>query len=61
MTEKYVTLIGAEQVQTASRLMGEAAAGMNRAASNLDEVLERNRRFMDDWLARFEQILDNNR
>lgn len=54
---EYVTLMGAEQVQSAARTMSQAANEMVRAASNIDNALERHERFMSEWLNRFEQIL----
>lgn len=56
MTE-HITLMGAEQVETAGYAMKQAASEMNRAVSSLDGVFEQQRRFMDDWLQRLEQIL----
>jgi hypothetical protein len=54
----HITLLGAEQVQTAANTMRNAAEEMSRAASNLDYALENHRRYMDDWLSRFETIID---
>lgn len=54
----YVTLLGAEQVQSAANMMKHAAEEMLRAAGYLDDVMQRNQRFMDDWLARFEAVLN---
>ena len=58
MTE-YITLLGAEQVHYAGNNMREAATGMNTAASNITYVLENHQRWMDDWLSRFQQILED--
>lgn len=57
MTE-YVTLMGAEQVQSAGNRMVSAASDMMRAASTMDECLFRHQRFMDDWLQRLEHVLE---
>lgn len=54
---EYMHLVGAEQVQTAANTMRSAAEDMRRAASGMDDALERHRRFMDDWLQRFESAL----
>jgi hypothetical protein len=54
----YVTLLGAEQVQNAASYMRSAAEEMTRAATWMEESLQRQRNFMDDWLARFEQVLN---
>lgn len=50
----YVTLLGAEQVQSAANTMRAAAEEMSRAASSIDHSLQQHRQFMDDWLSRFE-------
>lgn len=52
-----IHLIGAEDVQRAGHHISVAAEQMGRAAGNIDESLERHRRFLDDWLQRFEQVL----
>lgn len=58
MSERYVTLLGAEQVQSASRQMESAASQMSRAASQIDDALERHRHWADDWLMRLQQVLE---
>jgi hypothetical protein len=50
---EYMTLMGAEQVQSAGRSMQSAAEQMTRSASVIDEALARHQRFLDDWLVRF--------
>ena len=57
MTE-YIRLVGAEAVQSAANRMVEAAHTMSSAASNLDSVLERHQRWMDNYFA---DVLDNMR
>jgi hypothetical protein len=54
----YITLLGAEQVQTAANTMRGAAEEMMRAASENSYVAERQRQFMDDWLLRFEGAIE---
>jgi hypothetical protein len=54
MSDRYMTLLGAEQVQNAAGRMSDAADRMQRAASSIDESLARHERFLDDWLQRFE-------
>ena len=54
---EYIHLIGAEDVRTAGCTMQSAANDMNRAASNVEDSLERQRRFMDDWLMRLEEVV----
>lgn len=56
MSERYVTLLGAEQVQSAASTMARAAEDMNRAASTISAAFEQHQRFMDDWLQRLEDI-----
>lgn len=57
MSDRYVTLMGAEQVQTAGHAMSRAAEQMSRAAGSIDDSLLRHQRFLDDWLQRLEQIM----
>lgn len=59
MTE-YVTLMGAEQVQSAGNRMAAAADEMRRAASYIDDTMVRHQRFLDDWLSRFEEAMGGN-
>lgn len=47
----YVTLLGAEDVQRASRRMIEAAERMERAASQIDESLQRHAERIETALA----------
>lgn len=56
-----VELIGVEQVQRAARTMADAAESMSRTATNIDGSLERHQRFLDDWLTRFQEILEMER
>jgi hypothetical protein len=55
---EYVHLIGAEDVRAAGSRMASAADDMQRAASSIDNALERHQRFLDDWLFRFESVMD---
>ena len=52
-----VLLVGAEQVQSASHTIREAAHSMKQTASHIDYLLQQQRQFLDDWLLRFENIL----
>ncbi len=54
----YVTLMGAEQVQSAGNRMSAAATEMLRAASSMEDSLFRHQRFLDDWLQRFADIME---
>ena len=51
--------MGAEEVGNAGRSIREAAQQMQRAAECIEASLEIQRRFMDDWLLRFEQALQD--
>lgn len=51
---EYVTLLGAEQVQSAANTMSEAAGRMQRAADSISYAFDNHHRFMDEWLQRFE-------
>lgn len=53
----YVTLLGAEQVQSAASTMRGAADEMRSAASCISDALDTHRRAMDEWLERFERII----
>lgn len=59
MSERYVTLVGAEQVQGAANQMRAAADEMMRAASSIDSALHAHRQFLDEWLLRFQQIIEH--
>lgn len=61
MSERYITLLGAEQVQSAANSMNHAADTMLRAAGNMDEALRSHQRFMDDWLERLAALLSGDR
>lgn len=56
---EYIHLVGSEQVQNAANTMRHAAEEMNRASANLEEVLFRHQRFLDDWLMRYEQVMNS--
>ena len=53
-----IVLIGAEDVRSAGYTIQSAAADMKQAVINLEGVLFQHQRFMDDWLQRFEYILE---
>lgn len=55
----YITLMGAEQVQSAASRMSSAASEMIRAASSIEDSFQRHQRFMDDWLQRLESVLES--
>lgn len=60
MSERYVTLLGAEQVQSASNQMRQAAHEMQAAAATIAAALDYNQRFLNDWLPKFESVLKEN-
>lgn len=53
----YITLLGAEQVQSAASQMSSAAHEMRQAAGTIDEAMRQQRQFMDDWLIRLADIM----
>ncbi len=55
---QYITLMGAEEVSRAASGMREAASEMSRAASSFDNAADRQRMNMDDWLVRFEALVE---
>lgn len=54
----YITLMGAEQVQSAASRISSAASEMIRAASAIEDSFQRHQRFMDDWLQRLESLME---
>jgi hypothetical protein len=59
--ERYVTLMGAKQVQSAGSAMRSAADEMSRAASSISNSLEMHQRWMDDWLMRLQDVMEKNK
>lgn len=57
----YVTLLGAEQVQSAANTISNAADTMRRAVTELEFALIRHQTFMDDWLQRLEAVMEKSR
>lgn len=56
-----IQLVGAEDVRSAGHTMRSAAETMSQAACNFDGSVERLKLFMDDWLSRFERVLEVDR
>lgn len=54
----YITLLGAEQVQSAANTMRSAAEQMGSAAASISWALERHERAMEDFIARFERAAE---
>jgi hypothetical protein len=57
MSERYVQLIGADDVRSAASTMSSAADQMQSAASNIAYAFESHQRFLDDWLTRFQVVM----
>jgi hypothetical protein len=55
---EIIHLAGAEDVKNASYTMRSAAEDMKQAASNIDHSLMLHQRFLDDWLVRFNDIIE---
>ena len=58
---EYITLLGSEDVSRAGYTMRDAAQTMQNAASNMSYTFEQHQRFLDDWLSRFEQVMEKNK
>ena len=56
--EKYVTLLGAEDVQRAGNTMCAAADRMQFAANSISDTADRQQRYMEEWMERFERAVD---
>jgi hypothetical protein len=54
----YMTLLGAEQVQSAAGTMRSAASEMQRAASEISGAFEMHQRFLTQWLMDFQTVLE---
>jgi hypothetical protein len=54
-----IYLHGSEDVSRAAGTMRSAAETMTHVASSISFTLEQHQRFMDDWLYRFQQVLEN--
>lgn len=58
MSDKYVTLLGAEQVMSAARQISASAEGFSRAVSFMDDLFRRQHAFLDDWLTRYQAVVE---
>lgn len=54
----YITLLGADDVRQAGNTISRAAVDMNHAAGQLEGSFQRFYQFMDDWLYRFQEIME---
>lgn len=52
-----IYLFGSEDVRAASGNIIHAASEMNRAAASINDTLETQRRYMEEWLGRFESAV----
>lgn len=52
-------LVGAEEVSSAASRISSAAHEMYQAAASIDNSLAAHRLFLDDWLTRFQQTLED--
>lgn len=53
-----IYLNGVEDVRSAGATISNAADEMKRAAGNIDYALQQHQLFLNDWLHRFEIVLD---
>lgn len=54
---EYMHLIGADDVRSAAGTMAQAARDMQRAAASISDALESQRRYMEEWIGRFESVV----
>lgn len=54
----YVTLMGAEDVLRAGHIMRDSANDIKQSVGSLDSELIQHRLWMDNWLSRFEIVMD---
>lgn len=53
-----VYLQGSEDVRRASATIASAASEMQRAAGSIEDALFRHRQFLDEWIGRFEAVVE---
>lgn len=58
MSDRYITLLGSEQVQAAANTMTHAADRMQRAAEEMNHAADRTARVLDDFLIRLQSIME---
>jgi phosphoribosylpyrophosphate synthetase len=56
---EHVYLTGAESVKDAGHTISAAADTMRRAAADMEYALQTHQRFLDDWLSRLQDALEN--
>jgi len=52
-----IYLVGSEDVRSAGGAMLQAASEMQRAATSINDALEMHRRFMEEWIGKFENAV----
>lgn len=55
---EIIHLSGSDDVSRAGHAMQSAATEMKRAASEMSFAFEQHQRFLDDWLSRFQQAIE---
>jgi hypothetical protein len=53
-----IHLLGADDVRSAGYAMRDAAGEMKRAAESVDFTADQHRRRVEEWLARFEALVE---
>lgn len=53
-----MVLIGAEDVRAGGQAASHAGAEMKQAAATIDYALAHHQRWMEDWLQRFERVVE---
>lgn len=53
-----ILLIGADEVRSAGNTIANAADSMRQTQNWQTEEMQRHRIFLDEWLARFEAVLE---
>lgn len=54
---EHIHLLGAEQVEKAGHNISSAADQMQRAASSMEDTLQRHQHFMSQWLIDLERVI----
>jgi hypothetical protein len=53
-----IQLIGSDDVRRAGHNIQSAAEDMKRAADIIDSALMTHRQYLEDWITRFEQVIE---
>lgn len=53
-----MVLVGAEQLSSAMYSLRSTAERMQQASASYEYAIQRQQQFMDDWLQRFEAVLN---